>query len=237
MEDLKTLVIQSLENEGTLSSLRTQLRARVYKAIEKQMEPGSKSSSSNQQQQMQNVPAQKVHESEEGKLLAQLVREYLEFYRMEYSLSVYLPEVALSNQENPQREDLCKKASLKPPQAQESSAPLLVHLIRQLRQIQSQPLEQNDNKEPIQILQKDQKLTNNKIEFPGQNQNKRNDFYDEIDEDILEEVDDKHHQNIFHNRDEYEGVGASSSLGIDQSIDTLRMDEYDYVEQIKYYKD
>jgi len=27
--------------------------------------------------------------------MAMLVREYLEFYRMEYSLSVYLPEVSL----------------------------------------------------------------------------------------------------------------------------------------------
>jgi len=62
--------------------------------------------------------------------MAMLVREYLEFYRMEYSLSVFLPEVSLLNQDNPSRDDLCKKASLKPPQAQESSAPLLVHLIR-----------------------------------------------------------------------------------------------------------
>ena len=58
---------------------------------------------------------------------------------------------------------------------------------------------------------------------------------DEIEEDIVEEVDDKLAQNIFFNRDDVEGVGASSSLGIDQSIDTLRMDEYDYVEQIKHY--
>ena len=35
MDDLKNLVIQSLENEGTLSALRAQLRARVYQAIEK----------------------------------------------------------------------------------------------------------------------------------------------------------------------------------------------------------
>jgi hypothetical protein len=36
------------------------------------------------------------------------------------------------------------------------------------------------------------------------------------------------------NRDDFEGLGASASLGIDQSIDTLRMDEYDYVEEIKF---
>ena len=35
-------------------------------------------------------------------------------------------------------------------------------------------------------------------------------------------------------RDEIEGIGASASLGIDQSIDTLRMDEYDYVEEINF---
>ena len=35
MDDLKNLVIQSLEEEGTLSQLRAQLRSRVFKAIEK----------------------------------------------------------------------------------------------------------------------------------------------------------------------------------------------------------
>lgn len=48
---------------------------------------------------MQNPIATKVHETEEGLIVAQLIREYLEYYRMEYTLSVYLPEVALSNME------------------------------------------------------------------------------------------------------------------------------------------
>ena len=34
MDDLKAIVIQSLEQEGTLSSLKAQLRARVFQAIE-----------------------------------------------------------------------------------------------------------------------------------------------------------------------------------------------------------
>jgi hypothetical protein len=37
------------------------------------------------------------------------------------------------------------------------------------------------------------------------------------------------------NRDDVEGIGASASLGIDQSIDTLRLDEYDYIEEVKFY--
>jgi hypothetical protein len=61
--------------------------------------------------------------------VAQLVREYLEYYRMEYTLSVYLPEVALQNQENPSKEELCKRSGIKQPSS-ESSAPLLLQLIR-----------------------------------------------------------------------------------------------------------
>jgi hypothetical protein len=45
-----------------------------------------------------------------------------------------------------------------------------------------------------------------------------------------EVIDDNQH---LHNRDDADGFGASVSLGVDQSIDTLRLDEYDYVEEIK----
>ena len=34
MDDLKNLVIRTLEEEGTLQNLRAQLRSRVYSAIE-----------------------------------------------------------------------------------------------------------------------------------------------------------------------------------------------------------
>ena len=62
--------------------------------------------------------------------MALLIREYLEYYRMEYSLSVYVPEVALSHVEYPPKDDLCNKANIKPPSTQESSVPLLVHMVR-----------------------------------------------------------------------------------------------------------
>ena len=92
MDDLKNLVIQTLEEEGTLGNLRAQLRSRVFKAIEKNAEPAAKQAAGFQ---WQNPAAQKVHESEESKLFAQLIKDYLEFYRMDYTLSVYTPEIAL----------------------------------------------------------------------------------------------------------------------------------------------
>ena len=42
MDDLKNLVIRSLEDEGTLSELRAKLRSRVYQAIEKHADASSK---------------------------------------------------------------------------------------------------------------------------------------------------------------------------------------------------
>lgn len=46
---------------------------------------------------MQNPAAAKVLESEEAKLVAQMIKDYLDIYKMEYTLSVYLPEASLSN--------------------------------------------------------------------------------------------------------------------------------------------
>jgi FGFR1 oncogene partner len=130
MDDLKNIVIQSLEDEGTLGALRAQLRSRVFKAIEKHADAPTKQAAGFQ---WQNPVASKIHDNDESRLVAQLVREYLEYYRMEYTLSVYLPEVSMQNQEAPARDDLCRQAGINPPSS-ESSAPLLVHLLRQLKQ-------------------------------------------------------------------------------------------------------
>ena len=55
---------------------------------------------------------------------------------------------------------------------------------------------------------------------------------DDIQEDIVEDIEDDKNQNLYSNN-ELEGIGASASLGIDQSIDTLNLNEYDYVEDIR----
>ena len=42
MDDLKNIVIQNLEQEGTLGELRAKLRARVFKAIESYADTNTK---------------------------------------------------------------------------------------------------------------------------------------------------------------------------------------------------
>ena len=109
MDELKNLVIQTLEDEGTLGALRAQLRSRVFKAIEKNAEPAAKQAAGFQ---WQNPAAAKVHESEEAKLISLMIKDYLDYYRMEYTLSVYMPEAALQNEPLLSREDLASRAGL-----------------------------------------------------------------------------------------------------------------------------
>jgi len=55
---------------------------------------------------------------------------------MDYTLSVYLPEVAMQGSESPSREELMNRASIKAPSHHEGGVPLLVNLLRQMKQSQ-----------------------------------------------------------------------------------------------------
>ena len=58
---------------------------------------------------------------------------------------------------------------------------------------------------------------------------------DEIEEDIIQDVEDIHlQQNSARDFVGTSGGAASSSyVGVDQSIDTLNMGEFDYIEEVK----
>merc|ERR1712166_442791 len=94
MDDLKQIVIESLEQEGTLSALKAQLRSRVFQAIEHQADPALKKQAGFQ---WQNPELKKIHENEDALLSAHIIREYLDFYKMDYTKSVYLPEIGISS--------------------------------------------------------------------------------------------------------------------------------------------
>lgn len=125
MDDLKNIVIQNLEQEGTLGALRAQLRARVFKAIENYADSNSKQAAGFQ---WQNPAASKLQEDPDAHLVALLVRDYLEHYKMDYSLSVYQPEAAIQN-ETTTKNDLASKCGL----TAQSDQPLLVTLLKQSR--------------------------------------------------------------------------------------------------------
>lgn len=89
LNELKNLVIQSLESNGALSNIRAQIRASVFKVIDSQDSGSSKKGSPFY---WENPKCQKLSEDPNGLLMLQLIKEFLQFYKMDYSLSVYSSE-------------------------------------------------------------------------------------------------------------------------------------------------
>eukprot|EP00742_Colponemidia_sp_Colp-10_P007158 GILJ01007687.1.p1 GENE.GILJ01007687.1~~GILJ01007687.1.p1 ORF type:complete len:384 (+),score=71.77 GILJ01007687.1:23-1153(+) len=127
MDELKELVVHTLEANGVLSSLRAQLRANVYKAIEQQEKAKGKSEPGFH---FENPLAQKINQTPQGRIAAELVREFLQFFRLDYSLSVFLPESNLTP--NPKEADgLASDIGLPKPSLR--TQPLLLELISMLQ--------------------------------------------------------------------------------------------------------
>eukprot|EP01116_Phalansterium_solitarium_P006936 TRINITY_DN19372_c0_g1_i1.p1 TRINITY_DN19372_c0_g1~~TRINITY_DN19372_c0_g1_i1.p1 ORF type:complete len:315 (+),score=-0.75 TRINITY_DN19372_c0_g1_i1:44-946(+) len=112
---LKATVSETLESKGFLGKLKAQLRAGVLSALQDE-QPGVFAD---------NASSKKIQASAESRLLIDLVRELLEFYEMEYTLSVFLPEANLPKTFNG-RASLAKQLQL----TDNSAQPLLLEVFR-----------------------------------------------------------------------------------------------------------
>ena len=253
MDDLKNIVIQNLEQEGTLGSLRAQLRAQVFKAIENYADTNTKQSAGFQ---WQNPVAGKIHDDPDSKIVALLIREYLEHYKMDYTLSVYLPEVAMQGQQHHiSRDELAEKANIKSNADKEmGEQPLLVQLLQNMRLKEqeagsakkaggknTESLAANEEKKeqpkssksPFRSSADQQNLGSSPQTKDGAKATTPDE--DDIEEDIVQDHEDIQLQpNSARDAVGTSGGAASSSaVGIDQSIDTLNLNEFDYVEEVK----
>lgn len=108
MDELKNLVIQSLETNGILGQLRAQLRSCVFKVIDNQEQIEKKQSSFH----WENPMAKKILSTASGVICAELIKDFLECYKLDYTISVYMPEVNLNQQEAMSKEELMQKVGL-----------------------------------------------------------------------------------------------------------------------------
>ncbi|KOX80571.1 FGFR1 oncogene partner [Melipona quadrifasciata] len=91
--ELRDLVVQTLENNGVLAKVRAELRASVFLALEEQesvMNP----------EPLLNKTVKQYLANSEGKLLFSLVREFLEYFGLDYTISVYDPETYFGKEYN-----------------------------------------------------------------------------------------------------------------------------------------
>lgn len=119
MDELKDLIIQALESKGVLGNIRAQLRSCVFKCIDDQdrMESGQSSF------HFDNPLARKATETSVGKIGVELIREFLEYYKMDYTLNVFGPETNMMGKTE-DKDELARKAGCK--EGSKANKPVLI---------------------------------------------------------------------------------------------------------------
>lgn len=85
--ELKDLIVQTLETSGLLSKIKAQIRANVFKALDDADKNDPKNDA------LQNIAAKRALNAPEGRAAASLVRDYLESANLDYTISVFDPEL------------------------------------------------------------------------------------------------------------------------------------------------
>ncbi|XP_071455728.1 centrosomal protein 43-like [Hetaerina americana] len=82
LTELRDLVAQTLDKNGALAKIKAELRASVFLALEEQESIENKTPFLNQ-------PLKDFLSTSEGELISCLVREFLEYFHLDYTLSVF----------------------------------------------------------------------------------------------------------------------------------------------------
>ncbi|XP_012263625.2 uncharacterized protein LOC105690423 [Athalia rosae] len=131
--ELRDLVAQTLENNGVLAKVRAELRASVFLALEEQ-------ESVMNTEPLLNKTVKQYLANPEGRLLFSLVREFLEYFGLDYTISVYDPETYSGKEYNyTGRNKLCEELGII------SNEPLLGEILRNYKRGGFNTSQQNDD--------------------------------------------------------------------------------------------
>ena len=129
MEEMKELIIQSLETKGVLGQIRAHLRSAVFKVVDEQDQQFNTGCGL----KWENKTLYKILETKIGTLLAEIIREFMEYFRMDYSLSIFIPECGISPERLNRKEILGKIGIMSNPVNDKFTAglhlPLLYYII------------------------------------------------------------------------------------------------------------
>uniref|UniRef100_F6ZZJ9 Centrosomal protein 43 n=1 Tax=Monodelphis domestica TaxID=13616 RepID=F6ZZJ9_MONDO len=81
------LLVQTLENSGVLNGIKAELRAAVFLALEEQEKVENKTP-------LVNESLKKVLNAKDGRLVASLVAEFLQFFNLDFTLAIFQPETS-----------------------------------------------------------------------------------------------------------------------------------------------
>ncbi|CAH2251140.1 FGFR1 oncogene partner L homeolog isoform X3 [Pelobates cultripes] len=88
--ELRDLLIQTLENNGVLNKIKAELRASVFLALEEQEKVENKTP-------LVNENLKRFLNTRDGRLVASVFTEFLQFFNLDFTLAVFQPEACLGN--------------------------------------------------------------------------------------------------------------------------------------------
>ncbi|KAM7428846.1 FGFR1 oncoprotein partner [Porites harrisoni] len=121
--ELRDMVAQTLESKGVLGKIRAQLRASVFLALEEQEGAEGK-------MPLMNPDLKKFLNTSEGRLVTGLVREFLEYFELDFTIAVFDPETNFSDKYTG-RNNLARELKLQDIDGN-SNQPLLAEVIKRL---------------------------------------------------------------------------------------------------------
>ncbi|KAK3741809.1 hypothetical protein QZH41_010441 [Actinostola sp. cb2023] len=123
--ELRDLVAQSLESKGVLGKIRAQLRASVFLVLDEQDDAENKIP-------LSSPNLKRFLSTTEGRLVTGLVREFLEFFDLDFTIAVFDPESSFSDRYQG-RNNLANELNLHDTD-KFSSKPLLLEVIQRMLQ-------------------------------------------------------------------------------------------------------
>lgn len=123
--ELRDLLVQTLETSGVLNKIKAELRAAVFLALEEQERIENKTPLVNESLKM-------FLNTEDGRLVAGLVTEFLQFFNLDFTLAVFQPETnTFSGLDG--RDNLARELGLREGDCLKG-APILLEVMRRNRQ-------------------------------------------------------------------------------------------------------
>ncbi|XP_052809728.1 centrosomal protein 43-like isoform X2 [Mya arenaria] len=177
--ELRDLVAQTLETNGVLGRIRAQLRASVFLALEEQETVQNKTPFLNQD-------LKKFLSTKEGSTVVELVREFLDYFSLEFTQAVFEPESGVA-QTFEGRASLAKELNVTDGGGQKQ--PLLLEVLKRAqggKTVTSRPTGLQESLTPTILPQElsQKQLTDARKKFDYYDRDKNN----EIDKDELREL-------------------------------------------------
>ena len=111
---LKRDVLEELNKQGYMDQMKAQLRARVIEAMEvKKKKQYGAASKYMKHSEISNPITKKVVGHEDGLLCAEIMREFMQFYKMNLSMKIFVPEMSLSEEFSKSRTEMERELGLK----------------------------------------------------------------------------------------------------------------------------